>query len=186
MTDKDFYEGCISSEQIFDGKVLDVRKDRVSLPDGRTATREYCRHIGAVCVVPLTDDNEIIFVRQYRYAQGRVMLEIPAGKLDSANEDHEEATRRELKEETGAVAKSLVYLGEIATSPALLTEVIYMYLARELEFGDTDPDDDEFLEIVRLPIEKALEMVMNGDIRDSKTHTAVLKTYYILKKEGKL
>ena len=186
MRNEDFFEGCISSEQIFKGKVLDVRKDTVSLPDGKTSIREYCRHIGAVCVVPLTDDNEIIFVKQYRYAQSRVMLEIPAGKLDSDTEDFIEATRRELREETGAVAKSLVSIGDFVTSPALLTEVIHMYLARGLEFGDTDPDDDEFIETVKMPIEKALEMVMNGEIRDSKTQTAILKTHYILEKEGKL
>ncbi len=186
MNNEKFFEGCISSERIFEGKVLDVRKDSVTLPDGKTSTREYCRHIGAVCVVPLTDENEIIFVRQYRYAQSRVMLEIPAGKLDSDTEDFIEAALRELREETGAIPKSMESMGDFVTSPALLTEVIHMYLARGLEFGDTDPDDDEFIETVKLPIEKALEMVMRGEIRDSKTQTAVLKTYYILQKEGKL
>lgn len=186
MNNEKFFEAKVNSEQIFDGKVLNVCKDTVRLPDGNTATREYCRHIGAVCVVPLTDDNEIVFVRQYRYAHSRVMLEIPAGKLDSNNEDFIEAALRELREETGAVPKSIESIGDIIPSPAILTEVIHMYLARGLEFGDTEPDDDEFIETVKMPIEKALEMVMNGEIRDSKTQTAILKTYYILQKEGKL
>ena len=186
MNNEKFFEAKVNTEQIFKGKVLDVRKDTVKLPDGNLSTREYCKHIGAVCVVPLTDDNEIIFVRQYRYAQSRVMLEIPAGKLDSNTEDFIEATLRELREETGAVAKSIESIGDIVTSPALVSEVIHMYLARDLEFGETDPDDDEFIEVVKLPIEKALEMVMNGEIRDSKTQTAILKTYYILQREGKL
>ena len=180
MTDKDFYEGCISSEQIFDGKVLDVRKDRVSLPDGRTATREYCRHIGAVCVVPLTDDNEIIFVRQYRYAQGRVMLEIPAGKLDSANEDHEEATRRELKEETGAECKELIYLGKMFPSPALLGEVIHMFFARGLILGESNPDEDEFIECERIPLKKLVDMACNNELFDAKTQIAALRVWKML------
>ena len=186
MNNEKFFEARVDSEQIFDGKVLKVRKDTVRLPDGKFATREYCRHMGAVCVVPLTDDNEIIFVRQYRYAQSRVMLEIPAGKLDSNTEDLIEAALRELREETGAIAKSIESIGDILTSPALVSEVIRMYLARDLEFGETDPDDDEFIEVVKLPIEKAMEMVMNGEIRDAKTQTAILKTYYILQREGKL
>ena len=186
MNNEKFFEATVASEQIFDGKVLRVRKDTVRLPDGKLSTREYCRHMGAVCVVPVTDDNEIIFVRQYRYAQSRVMLEIPAGKLDSSTEDFIEAALRELREETGATAKSIESIGDIVTSPALITEIIHMYIARDLEFGETDFDDDEFIEIVKMPIEKALELVMNGEIRDSKTQTAVLKAYYILQREGKL
>ena len=186
MNNEKFFEGCISSESIFEGKVLDVRKDSVILPDGNTATREYCRHIGAVCVVPLTDENEIIFVRQYRYAQSRVMLEIPAGKLDSHGEDFIQATLRELREETGALCQRLEFIGDIIPSPAVLGEVIHMYLARGLSFGDTDFDEDEFIETVKMPIEKMVEMIMNGEIRDAKTQTAVLKVYYILKKEGKI
>ena len=186
MNSEKFFEKQIKSERVFDGKVLDVRKDDIILPDGNRAFREYCKHIGAVCVIPLTDDNEVVCVRQYRYAHSRVMLEIPAGKLDNYNEDFIEATLRELREETGAVCQSLEFIGDIIPSPAVLTEVIHMYLARGLSFGDTDFDDDEFIEIVKIPIEKLVEMVMSGEIKDAKTQTAVLKAYYILKKEGKL
>jgi len=186
MGNEIFFEKQISSTQVFDGKVLDVRKDDIILPDGKPAFREYCKHIGAVCVLPLTENNEVVCVRQYRYAHSRVTLEIPAGKLDSQSEDFIEATLRELREETGAVCESLEYIGDIIPSPAILTEVIRMYLARGLSFGETDFDDDEFIDIVKIPIEKMIEMIMNGEIRDAKTQTAVLKVYYILQKEGKI
>ena len=186
MSNENFFEKKIASTQVFDGKVLDVRKDDVVLPDGKTAFREYCKHIGAVCVLPLTEDNEVVCVRQYRYAHSRVMLEIPAGKLDSHGEDFIEATLRELREETGATCQSLEFIGDIIPSPAILTEVIHMYLARGLSFGDTDFDDDEFIEIVKIPIKKLVDMIMNGEIRDAKTQTAVLKVYYILQQEGKI
>lgn len=186
MSNETFFEKQIRSTRVFDGKVLDVRKDDIILPDGKPAFREYCKHIGAVCVLPLTDNNEVVCVRQYRYAHGRVMLEIPAGKLDSHGEDFIQAALRELREETGALCWRLEFIGDIIPSPAVLGEVIHMYLARGLSFGDTDFDEDEFIEIVKMPIEKMVEMIMNGEIRDAKTQTAVLKAYYILKKEGKI
>ena len=186
MKNENFFEKTVKSNKVFDGKVLDVRKDDIVLPDGNPAFREYCKHIGAVCVLPLTEDNEVVCVRQYRYAHSRVMLEIPAGKLDNHSEDFIEATLRELREETGAICQSLEFIGDIIPSPAILTEVIHMYLARGLSFGETDFDDDEFIQIVKIPIEKMVEMIMNGEIRDAKTQTAVLKVYYILQKEGKI
>lgn len=185
MNNEKFFEKKIESKQIFEGKVLDVRKDKIVLPDGNPAYREYCKHIGAVCVLPLTEENEVVLVKQYRYAHSKVMLEIPAGKLDSNNEDFIEATLRELREETGITCGRLECLGDIIPSPAILTEVIHMYLARDLSFGDTDFDEDEFIEIVKLPIEKVVEMIMNGEIKDAKTQTAVLKTYFLLNKEKK-
>ncbi|MBQ7293220.1 MAG: NUDIX hydrolase [Clostridia bacterium] len=185
MRNENFFEKRIVSEQIFEGKVLDVRKDSIILPDGKPAYREYCKHIGAVCVLPLTNDNEVVFVRQYRYAHSRVMLEIPAGKLDSNSEDFIQATLRELREETGISCEKLEFIGDIIPSPAILTEVIHMYLARGLSFGETDFDEDEFIEIVKIPLEKAVDMVMNGEIRDAKTQAAVLKTYFLMSKENK-
>jgi ADP-ribose pyrophosphatase len=186
MSNEKFFEKKIASECVYDGKILNVRKDSIVLPDGEPAFREYCKHIGAVCVLPLNEKNEVICVKQYRYAHSRVTLEIPAGKLDSYDEDFIEATLRELREETGISCESLEFIGDIIPSPAVLTEVIHMYLARGLSYGDTDFDEDEFIDIVKIPLEKMVEMVMNGEIRDSKTQTAVLKTYYILQKEGKL
>lgn len=165
---------------VFDGKVLRVYCDEIRLPDGNTSFREYAKHIGAVAVVPLTDEREVICVRQFRYALGRVVLEIPAGKLDSYTEDFRAATLRELREETGASCQRLEYIGDLVTSPALLDEVIHMYLARGLSFGETDPDDDEFLDVVKIPLDTLVEMVMDGRIKDAKTQTAILKTKRIL------
>ncbi len=151
IPDEKFTESTLESQLIFDGKVLHVYKDIIGLPNGGTSMREYCRHGGAVCVVPLTDKGEVVCVRQYRYALSRVTLEIPAGKLDSPDEIHEEAALRELREETGYRCGKLTPIGDLATSPALLTEIIYMYLAEDLTEGETDPDEDEFIEFVKIP-----------------------------------
>lgn len=180
-----FEEKRLSSEKIFDGNIISLSFDTVRLPNGKEATREFVRHPGAVCVVPLTDEGEVICVRQYRYPFARVTLEIPAGKLDSKTEDHESAALRELSEETGATCREIRFIGELHTSPAILDEVIYMYVARGLDFGEQHPDDDEFLSVVRLPIEKAVEMILSGEIKDAKTQTAILKTYIMLNGENK-
>ena len=132
--------------------------------------------------MPLTDNDEILCVRQYRYPFSRVTLEIPAGKLDSPTEDHREAALRELREETGASCDELVFIGEFYSSPAILDEVIYMYYARGLTMGSTDPDDDEFIESIRVPLADMVKMIADGDIRDAKTQTAVLKTALLLGK----
>ena len=175
-----FEEKCVASHPIFDGKVLHVFKDDISLPDGRPAFREYIRHVGAVCVLPLTEDGDVICVRQYRYATGSVMLEIPAGKLDYKEENHEEAVRRELREETGAICGKLTDLGCFYSSPALMNEKIHMYFAEDLTFGETDPDDDEFVETVRIPLHELVDMVMRGEIPDIKTQAAVMRVAYLL------
>ena len=168
-------ETMISSEQKFAGKILDVRLDIIRLPDGRVAEREYVRHNGAVAIMAVKNDGSIIMEEQFRYAQGRTFLEIPAGKLDFPDEDHLEAAKRELREETGAVAESMTYLGEYIPSPAILGEKIYMYLAEGLTFGETDLDDDEFINVSSYSLEELVDMVMNGEITDGKTQIAVLK-----------
>ena len=177
-----FVEKPTSSELIFDGKVLHVYRDEIELPNGAPSFREYIRHVGAVCVIPITAEREVVCVKQYRYAVGEVLLEIPAGKLDSKDEDPEAAVRRELREETGAVCGKLTYLGKYLGSPALLNECIYMYLAEDLTFGETDFDDDEFLEIVRIPLSELVEDVMDGKIADGKTQIAVLRAAKMLER----
>ncbi len=172
-----FEETQAASELMFDGKVLHVYKDIINLPDGKKGMREYCKHNGAVAVVPLTDDGCVVCVRQYRYALGRVTLEIPAGKFDYIGEDHREAALRELREETGYTTDCLTPIGNLATSPALLTEIIYMYLAEHLTPGELDPDEDEFLELVEIPLEELKDMVLSGEIEDAKTQAAVLKVW---------
>ena len=173
-------ETRVDSTLIFDGSVLHVYKDKIRLPDGKLSSREYMHHVGAVCVLPLTKEKEVICVRQYRYACAQVLLEIPAGKLDAPDEPHLEAAVRELREETGAVGATMTYLGPLLTSPALLDEVIHMYLAEDFTMGETDFDDDEFLEIVKIPLDEMVRMVMRGEIPDAKTQTAVMRAQALL------
>lgn len=168
-----------SSKQIYDGKIVKLFCDTVMLPNEKEALREVVRHPGAVCIVPLTDDNEVLCVKQYRYPFSRVTLEIPAGKLDFAEEDHRTAALRELREETGANCRELVYIGELHTSPAILDEIIYMYYAKGLTFGENDPDDDEFIEPLRIPMSEMKRMILDGEIKDAKTQAAVLKTAFL-------
>ena len=175
-------ERGLSSELIYDGSVVHLYVDRVQLPNGNTSIREYVKHIGAVAVLPLTEQNEVICVRQYRYAHRCLLTEIPAGKLDSADEDHVKAALRELREETGAVCKRLTHLGLFRSTPAILDEKIDLYLAEGLTFGDTDPDEDEFLEIEKIPLATLVEEVMQGKITDGKTQVAVLKVNELLRR----
>ncbi len=173
-------EKFVSREEIYDGVVLHVVKDTVELPNGKQAIREICLHLGAVAIIPLMSDGRIIMERQYRYAHGRTFFEIPAGKLDSADEDPLLAAKRELREETGAVAGKITYLGRIDTTPALINEKVHLYLAEDLTFGERELDDDEFLETEAVPLDTLLDMVMKGEIMDSKTQIAVLKLSHIL------
>ena len=175
-------EKCISSELIYDGKVVHLYVDRVSLPNGAQSVREYVRHIGAVAVLPLTDEGEVICVRQFRYAHGCIMTEIPAGKLDSKTEDHVEAALRELREETGARCEKLTYLGLYRSTPAILDEKIDLYLAEGLTFGETDLDEDEFLNTVRIPLSELVDRVLAGEITDGKTQVAILQVNEILRR----
>lgn len=177
-------ETCTSSELIFDGRVIRLFKDEIRLPDGRPAMREYMRHIGAVCVLPLFADGTVACVRQYRYPQAEVLTEIPAGKLDCRDEDRAEAALRELREETGCRCRKLTHLGKIYTSPAILDEVIDMYLAEDLEEGETDFDDDEFLAPVRIPLATLVDMVMAGEIPDGKTQAAVMRVNELLRRRA--
>ena len=169
-------EKFVSREIIFDGKVLNVVKDSVTLPNGDEAIREFCLHVGGVCVLPLLPDGRVIMERQYRYPHGRVFFEIPAGKLNYKGEDHLSAGARELREETGAVAKKYTFLGEIATTPALIDEKIYVYLAEDISFGERELDEDEFLDVEFVPFKVLYDMVMSGEIKDAKTQIAILKT----------
>ncbi|MBQ8381520.1 MAG: NUDIX hydrolase [Clostridia bacterium] len=168
-------EKQLSREEIFRGKVLHLVNDTVLLPNGEKANREICLHVGAVCIIPILPDGRVIMERQFRYAHGRVFFEIPAGKLDSVYEDPLSAAKRELREETGAIAGKMTYLGELDTSPALVSEKIHMYLAEELTFGERELDEDEFLNVEYTPLKSLYNMVMSGEIRDAKTQIAVMK-----------
>lgn len=181
----DLTERCLRSEAKYDGCLLHVRRDEVCLPNGEASVREYFRHDGAVCVVPLTDDGKVVMERQYRYAVGQVITEIPAGKLDTPDEDPLEAAKRELREETGATAREWVPLGLFLPAVAYSTEKIYMFAAKGLSFGEQDMDPDEFLEVFTVPLEEMTEAVMAGKIPDSKTQAAILRVY-LLRQRGEL
>lgn len=178
-------EKQIEKNYIYEGKIIKVRKDTALLPNEQYAIREVVEHNGGVCVAPLTDNNELIFVKQFRYPYMEELLELPAGKRDSINEDPEKCGIRELKEETGAVTDRLISLGELYPSPGYCGEIIWMYLAQNLTYGDCNPDEDEFLEVYKIPLNNAVEMVLNGEIKDAKTQAAVLKVKY-LKDNGKI
>lgn len=172
-------EKTLSSEQKFDGIVVKLFVDKVELEDGREATREVIKHPGGVCVVPVDDEGMIYMVRQMRYPFKTVLTEIPAGKLEYG-EDPRTCGIRELKEEIGAEAGSFEYLGCLYPTVAYDTEIIHMYLARDLSFGDQDLDEDEFIDVVRLPFAEALEMVYENKLPDSKTQLAILKAARLL------
>lgn len=175
-------EKPLNQEYKFKGKIVNMRVDDALLPDGTVANREVVEHNGGVMIAPLDGDGNLYFVRQFRYPYMEVVTELPAGKLEKG-EDPLEAGKRELKEETGAVAEKYTFLGELYPTPGYCGEIIHMYLATGLTFGKQCPDDDEFLEVFKIPLEKAVGMVLRNELKDSKTQTAILKIY-CLKKEG--
>lgn len=168
-------EKQVSRSEIFDGKVVKLYVDEVELDNGHRTKREVIKHPGGVCVLPLDGEGNVYMVKQFRYPFGKALYELPAGKLEPG-EDHRECGIRELKEETGATADEVEYLGCIYPTVAYDTEIIHMYLARGLHFGEQKLDEGEFLDVVKLPFEKAFEMAMNGELPDAKTQTAILKT----------
>jgi len=172
-------EDTVRSELIFDGKVVKLYKDEARLEDGTVVSRELIKHPGGVCVVPLDDEGNVYMVKQFRYPFQTQLIEIPAGKLEPG-EDHRECGLRELKEEAGAECGKFTYLGKLYPTVAYDSEIIHMYLAQELSFGEQHLDEDEFLDVFKLPLDKAIEMVMNGEIVDSKTQIALLKTKLLL------
>lgn len=178
--DKNLREEYLSTEEIFEGNILHVIRDTVKLPNDKPATREVIRHIGAVCVVPVTSDNKVIMERQYRYPMDEVIWEIPAGKLDSKTEDRLLAAKRELREETGYEAEEWIDLGMYYPAAAYSDERLSMYMAKGLHKGERDLDDDEFLDVYEVPIEDLVKDIMDGKIMDGKTQVAILKAYKLL------
>ncbi len=168
-------EKTLSKNYIFNGKIINVRVDEALLPNGVTAKREVVEHPGGVCVAAITENDEILLVKQFRYPYGEVILEVPAGKRDSKDEEPLQCGKRELREETGATADEFVSLGELYPTPGYCGEIIWLFAAKGLHFGETDPDDDEFVEVEKVPFQTAVEMVLNGEIKDAKTQTAILK-----------
>lgn len=176
----DFTEKPLKQDYLYRGKIVNLRVDNAELPDGTTALREVVEHPGGVCVAALTDKEELLFVEQFRYPYMETVLELPAGKLEYG-EDPFEAGKRELLEETGAAAKNYRDLGKLYPTPGYCGEIIHMYLAENLTFSEQHLDADEFLEVRRIPLETAFQMVMRNEIRDSKTQVGILKTYQLIK-----
>ena len=173
-------ERKLGREDIFRGRIVDVHVDTVELPNGETATREVVDHPGGVAVLALDDDNNVLAVTQYRYPFGRTTLEIPAGKLDHPGEDPYAAGLRELEEETGAVPGRYESLGRILPSPGCYGEILHLYLARDLRMAAQHLDEDEFLNVERIPFAEMVRRCLSGEIEDAKTVAAVLKGKILL------
>ena len=171
--DIDLHEIPRTEDTMWQGRIFDVNRLNVALPDGRMAQRDVVRHPGAVAIVALTDDGRICLVRQYRTALGRVTVEIPAGKLDPG-EDPLECANRELLEETGMRAERMAFLTTIATGVGFCDELIHMYMATGLSFAASDPDADEFINVDLVPLDELIDAVLDGRIEDCKTVTGAL------------
>lgn len=176
----DFKETIITTDKIFSGRVFDVEKHIVKLVNGKETVREKVVHHGGVGIVAITPDGMVFMVRQYRFGTNRVMLEIPAGKLE-VGEDPYSAAMRELREETGYRADSLKSLGECVPTPAYCSEIIHLYLAENLTFCGQNLDENEFLNVEKYPLDTLYDMVINNEITDSKTAVAILKAKSIIK-----
>lgn len=174
-SEKDLFEKTLSSKKVFSGNLLNITLDKVELCNGKTSSREVVYHSGGVCVLPyIKDTDEILLVKQFRYPYRKVILEIPAGKVEP-NEDTLNTAKRELQEETGALGKNFKSLGIVYPSPGYSAEKIYIYSCDVTQIGKTNFDEDEFLNIQRIKIQDALKMILSDQIHDAKTQIAILK-----------
>lgn len=174
---KELTEVTIQSEQLLDGKLLRVFRDRVELPDGSETIREWIDHPGASAVVPLFEDGTTLLVRQFRYPSHRTFLEVPAGKIDEPGENPQEVGARELEEETGWCARRFISLGSLYPCIGYSNEVIHLFIAEQLERGERALADGEFMEVVPIGFAEALELVRSGEIVDMKTVVALMFTH---------
>ena len=178
--DKQLREYMIDSTVVYEGRMLHVECDKVKLPNGHESTRELLRHVGAVAIVPINEKGEVAMERQFRYPLDRVITEIPAGKLDSYEEDRLDAAKRELMEETGITAGKWTSMGNFVPAAAYCSELITIYLAEDLTLGERKLDEDEFLNVIWIPLDELVEDVMNGNITDGKTLVGILKAKRIM------
>ena len=167
-------ETMLESREIFNGRVIRVTVDKVQLEDGTTSTREIVHHHGGACILPVDADGSVTMVRQFRYAFGEEIWELPAGKLE-ADEDPFEAAKRELSEECGLTADNFIDLGVVYATVGYDSEKIYLWAATGLHKGGQHLDAGEFLDVVRMPFAEALQKVLHGEIKDSKTQIGLMK-----------
>jgi ADP-ribose pyrophosphatase len=172
VTELNFHEETLKSDAIYSGRIMDIVLDRVRLQSGKITTREIVKHPGAVAVIPLLGDK-IIMVRQYRYATSKILLEVPAGTLREG-EEPEECARRELLEETGYLARRLKLMFQCYVAPGYSSEIVYIYLATQLSQQTQDPEEDEFIEVVKIDLSGVLQMIRRNEIRDAKTIGGIL------------
>ncbi|MGN8647131.1 NUDIX hydrolase [Gracilibacillus sp. HCP3S3_G5_1] len=174
-----FEEKTIQVKSIFDGKVISVQVDDVTLPNGKTSKREIVKHPGAVAIIPITEDNKIVFVKQYRKPLEKTLVEIPAGKLEKG-EKPEVTALRELEEETGYTTDQLTYVTSFYTSPGFANEIMYIYKTNALKRVDQPKalDEDEFVELIELSLEEAEQLIVEEEIHDAKTIYAILYLKY--------
>ena len=178
------YEKTLERKDIFEGKIISLHVDKVELENGGSSFREVVEHPGGVAVAAITEQDEILLVRQFRYPHGEVLTEIPAGKLEKG-EDPFEAVKREQMEETGTYGDNYVFLGNVYPTPGYCGEIIRIWACRVSGKGQMHLDEDEFIEVDRVPMEQAVKMVMENQIPDSKTQIGILKAYALLQ-AGKL
>ncbi len=178
------FEKTLSSQSVFDGKILHITLDEVELENGKKSKREVVNHPGGVTIAALDEENNLYFVKQFRYPYKEVVLELPAGKLEKGSTPLENG-KRELLEETGATGYSYMSLGQVYPSPGYTSEIIHLYVCRIKTEGESRPDEGEFLNVEKIPLDKAVEMVLNNQLPDAKTQIAVLKTAMLLK-SGKI
>ena len=172
------FEKKLSENTVFTGRVFSVSVDKVLLENGKTGEREVLHHHGGACIAALTPENEIYMIRQFRYAMGQELWELPAGKLEPG-EAPEKAAHRELAEECGLMAGTMRDIGPMYPSVGYDSEIIYCYLAQNLTPCEMHLDEDEFLTPVKMPLKDAVDLVMNGQVPDSKTSTCLLKLWYL-------
>ena len=177
-------EERLSGKHVFKGRIIDLEVDQIQLPDGHNSIREVINHPGGVAIAALNERDELLMVRQFRYPFRTVLLELPAGKLEKG-EDPFEAVKREQMEETGTTGENYISLGNLYPSPGYCGEIIRIWACRVAQKGEMHLDEDEFLEVERIPLDKAVEMVLNNEIPDSKTQVGILKTAALVK-AGKL
>jgi ADP-ribose pyrophosphatase len=163
----------IKSEPLFQGRAFKIRRDYMKTPDGRDTKFDIVEHGGSVIIIPIDNEGNLLFVRQYRHAAGRDLLELPAGTRDG-DEPYEVCAAREIREETGMEAGTLIKVGEFFLAPGYSTEFMGVFLATELKHNPLEADEDEFLSVEKIPVKEAMEMAERGEMPDAKSLAALL------------